>query len=106
MDPIVAWALSIMLGWAPPGRSHIKHAIETPDEGAARYAEVARAAAKVAFDPAEAPIVAGPRARSQSLAIMLSVAHHESGFRRDVDLGLGPLARGSGVDSCLMQIRV
>jgi hypothetical protein len=37
---------------------------------------------------------------------MISDAYHESGFRRDVDLGLGPLARGSGLDSCLMQIRI
>ena len=37
---------------------------------------------------------------------MLSVAWHESGFRKDVDLGVGKLARGSGTDSCLMQIRV
>jgi hypothetical protein len=106
MEPIVAWALAIMLSWAPPGLSRIKDAVETPAAGAARYAEIARAAARVAFDPMERPPVAGPRARSQTLAVMLSVAFHESGFRRDVDLGLGPLARGTGVDSCLMQIRV
>jgi hypothetical protein len=106
MDPIIAWALAIMLAWAPPGRSRIKEAVETPEAGAARYAEIAREAAQVVFDPAERPMVAGPRARSQSLALLLSVALHESGFRRDVDLGLGPLARGSGTDSCLMQIRV
>jgi hypothetical protein len=106
MDPIIAWALGIMLSWAPPGRSRIKDAVETPEAGKARYAEIARAAAGVAFDPREPPAVAGPRARSRTLAIMLAVAYHESGFRRDVDLGLGPLARGSGTDSCLMQIRV
>lgn len=106
MDPIIAWALGIMLAWAPPGRSRIKDAVETPEAGAARYAEIARDAAHVAFDPGERPLVAGPRARSQSLAVLLSVAYHESGFRRDVDLGAGPLARGSGTDSCLMQIRV
>ena len=38
--------------------------------------------------------------------VLLSLAYFESGFRRDVDLGLGQFARGSGVDSCLMQIRV
>jgi len=106
MDPIVAWALTFMMAWAPPGRSHIKDAIETPEAGAARYAEIAAAAARVAFDAQLRPLVAGPRARSQTLAIMLSVAYHESGFRRDVDLGVGPLARGEGTDSCLMQIRV
>jgi hypothetical protein len=106
MDPIVAWALSFMMSWAPPGRSHIKDAVETPEAGAARYAEIARAATAVVFDPGARPLLAGPHARSQTLAILLSVAFHESGFRRDVDLGIGPLARGSGTDSCLMQIRV
>jgi hypothetical protein len=106
MDPIVSWALAIMLAWAPPGRSAIRDAVETPEAGAGRYAEIARDAVRVAFDPEERPLVAGPRARSQSLAVLLAVAYHESGFRRDVDLGLGPLARGSGSDSCLMQIRV
>jgi hypothetical protein len=106
MEPIVAWALTFMLSWAPPGRSHIKDAIETPEAGRARYAEIARAATRVAFDPQVRPLVSGPHARSQTLAIVLSVAYHESGFRRDVDLGIGPLARGSGTDSCLMQIRV
>lgn len=106
MDPIIAWALAIMVTWAPPGRSRIKEAVESPEAGAARYAEIAREAAQVAFDPTERPLVVGPRARSHSLAVLLSVALHESGFRRDVDLGLGPLARGSGKDSCLMQIRV
>ena len=45
MDPIIAWALAIMLSWAPPGRSLIKDAVETPEQGKARYAEIARAAA-------------------------------------------------------------
>jgi hypothetical protein len=106
MDPIVAWALAFMLSWSPPGRSKIKDAIETPEEGRTRYAEIARAAANVAFDPTVAPFYRGPHARSRTLAVMLSVAHHESGFRKDVDLGKGPLARGSGTDSCLLQIRV
>lgn len=95
-----------MLSWAPPGKSKIKDAVETPEEGKARYAEIARAAAKVAFDGQEKPLYRGARARSKTLAVMLSVAYHESGFRKDVDLGVGPFARGSGTDSCLMQIRV
>ena len=106
MDPIVAWALSFMMAWSPPGRSTIRDAVETAEAGAARYTEIARAAASVAFDPEARPLLSGPHARSQTLAILLSVAFHESGFRRDVDLGVGPLARGSGTDSCLMQIRV
>jgi hypothetical protein len=106
MDAIIAWAVAFMVAWAPPGRSKIKHAVETSDEGHARYAEIAKSATKVAYDPGTRPLFAGPRGRAQTVALLLSVAYHESGFRRDVDLGLGKLARGSGLDSCLLQIRV
>lgn len=106
MDSIIAWAVALMMSWAPPGRSRIQDAVETPEEGRARYEEIARAAARVAYDPALEPLVRGPRARATTTAVLLSIAYHESGFRRDVDLGIGKLARGSGVDSCLLQVRV
>ncbi|EYF08462.1 hypothetical protein [Chondromyces apiculatus] len=106
MDPITAWAVALMVSWSPPGRSHIADAVETPEEGRARYEEIARAAARVAYDPTVEPAFRGPRGRAATLALLLAIAHHESGFRRDVDLGLGKLARGSGMDSCLLQIRV
>ncbi|AUX28769.1 MULTISPECIES: hypothetical protein [Sorangium] len=106
MDSIIAWAVGIMIAWAPPGTSHIKDAVETPEDGRARYHEIARAAAKVAYDPELKPLFGGPRGRAETMALLLSIAYFESGYRRDVDLGLGKLARGSGVDSCLLQIRV
>ena len=106
MDPIIAWAVAFMVSWAPPGRSKIKDAIETPEAGQARYEEIARAAARVAYDPYLKPLFHGPRGRASTMAVLLSIAYHESGFRRDVDLGVGKLARGSGTDSCLLQIRV
>jgi len=106
MDGIIAWGLAFMLSWAPPGRSKIKDAIETEEQGKQRYAEIVRAAAHVAYDPQITPLFKGPRGRATTMALLLSVAWHESGFRRDVDLGVGSLARGSGTDSCLLQIRV
>ncbi|WP_245678473.1 hypothetical protein [Chondromyces crocatus] len=106
MDAITAWAVSIMVSWAPPGRSHIRDAVETPEEGRARYEAIAEAAARVAYDPELDPVFRGPRGRATTMALLLSIAKHESGFRRDVDLGKGPLSRGSGTDSCLLQIRV
>ncbi|WP_437677584.1 hypothetical protein [Sorangium sp. So ce131] len=106
MDAIIAWAVGLMVTWAPPGSSLIKDAIETPEEGRARYQEIARAAAKVAYDPELKPLFGGPRGRAETMALLLAIASYESGFRRDVDLGLGKLARGSGTDSCLLQIRV
>jgi hypothetical protein len=95
-----------MVSWAPPGSSLIKDAVETPGEGRARYEEIARAAVSVAYDPATPPLFGGPRGRAATVALLLSIAYHESGYRRDVDLGIGKLARGSGKDSCLVQIRV
>jgi hypothetical protein len=106
VDAIVAWAVAFMLTLGPPGRSKMAGAEETAEEGLARYREIARAAATVAFDPSSRLLFRGPHARSQTLAVLLSVAHHESGFRKDVDLGVGPFARGSGLDSCLLQIRI
>lgn len=95
-----------MITWAPPGLSLIKDAVETPEEGRARYHEIARAAAQVAYDPALRPVYGGPYGRAETMVLLLSIASYESGFRRDVDLGLGKLSRGSGIDSCLLQIRV
>ncbi|WP_437781524.1 hypothetical protein [Sorangium sp. So ce1097] len=106
MDAVIAWAVGIMMTWAPPGMSRIKDAIETPEAGRARYHEIASAAAKVAYDPELKPLFGGPRGRAETMALILSIAYHESGYRRDVDLGLGKLARGEGVDSCLLQVRV
>ncbi|HTN92080.1 MAG TPA: hypothetical protein VL242_50770 [Sorangium sp.] len=106
MDSVIAWAVGIMVTWAPPGTSLIKDAIETPEAGRARYHEIASAAAKVAYDPELKPLFGGPRGRAETMALLLSIAYYESGYRRDVDLGIGKLSRGSGLDSCLLQVRV
>lgn len=104
MDQIIAWAVAAMLVWVPVGRSKISP--ETPDAARARYAEIATAAAAVAYNPEEPSLFAGPRGRAATMGLLLSVALMESGFRKDVDLGIGPLSRGEGKDSCLVQIRV
>lgn len=99
------WALNRMVTWIPPGRSLITHAIETPEEGKARYEEIADAAISVAFDPNEKPIFSGKYGRSKTLALILAVAFFESTYRKDIDLGIGPLARGdNGQSWCMMQI--
>jgi hypothetical protein len=103
MDPsIIAATVALMVSVAPTGRSRIEQARETADEGRARYEQIAEAAWDVA---SERPLFDGPRGVERSVALLLVVSNGESGFRRDVDLGQGPLARGSGKDSCLMQVR-
>lgn len=90
---IASWALGVMLTMAPPGRSLIPDAVETEEQGRDRYAEIARAIAEES------------NGSKRTAALLLAVSYKESGWRRDVDFGIGPKARGSGKDSCLMQIR-
>lgn len=104
---ILEWTTRRMISWSPPGRSFIPEAKETPEEGRARYALIARAMVDVVYDPDEAPAFPGKRGRARTLAMMLSIAWHESGFRKDVDLGEGKLSRGdSGRSWCLIQAQL
>jgi hypothetical protein len=97
-----------MLVTVPPGNKRgPEHARETPAHAKVRYAAIAHAIAKVSLDPKEKPLFAGRDGRVRTAALMLAVALHESHWRRDVDLGLGPKARGGGGRyHCLMQIGV
>lgn len=106
-DPLRDWVVEAMVSMSPPGRSFIKDAKETPAEGKARYAEIADAMLMVAYDPSEPSAFQGPTGRGRTLALMLSIAWHESGFRKDVDLGRGPMSRGdSGRSWCLIQAQL
>lgn len=99
------WVVNRMVSWLPPGRSLVKDAKETPEVGRQRYEEIANTLISVVYDPQEPPIFSGKYGRARTLALILSVAYFESGFRKDVDLGIGPLARGdSGRSWCMMQI--
>ncbi len=103
MAIVIQHFLALMLLWAPPSRHIDGEGIAAAEQ---RYREIVTAAASVAFDPQEKPVFIGPHGRQRTLALMLSVAYFESGFRRDVDIGEGKFARGGGMDSCLVQIRV
>ncbi len=99
------WVVGRMMAWMPPGKSMVKDAVEDPGEGKARYEEIADDLISVVFDPSEKPIFSGPHGRSKTLAILLSIAFFESGFRKDVDRGVGSLSKGDfGQSWCLMQI--
>ena len=106
-ESVVGWCTAQMASWSPPGLSQYPGAKETKDDGTLRYAEIARDAFSVAYDPSEPPVFAGPDGRARTLALMLSIADSESGFRKDVDLGVGPASRGDGGRSwCLMQVQL
>ncbi|HEY8094508.1 MAG TPA: hypothetical protein VIE65_00245 [Methylobacter sp.] len=99
------WVVERMIAWMPPGKSMIADAKETPEEGKARYESIADDLISVAFDPQEKPVFTGSYGRTKTLAVLLSLAFFESGFRKDVDTGTGPLSKGdSGQSWCLMQV--
>lgn len=99
------WVTDRMKKWSPAGRSFLKEAKETKEEGEDRYDGIASALISVVYDPSEEPIVGGKNARSKSLAILMALSWFESGFRRDVDLGLGSLGRGdNGKSWCMVQV--
>lgn len=109
MKPIVAWLVAVMVAHSSlkTGEGYKNpDAHETQEQRLERYEGMAEAIAKVAFDPAERPLYAGPRGRHQTATLLLGVAWYEGSWRRDVDLGLGKHARGGGTDSCNMQVRL
>lgn len=81
-EALVAWATALMVATAPPGRSRIHDAIETPEQGRARYGEIA------------VSIVDAADGNKRAVALLLAISKLESEWRKDVDLGIGPLARG------------
>jgi hypothetical protein len=108
MEQLFAWILSFMVAVAPPGRNtYIPEANETKDDAMARYESIAQDVAQVIWDTEEKPLFQGPNGRARTAALILSVMLHESAFRKDVDTGIGKLARGDGGRSwCLMQMNI
>jgi len=107
LDDVRKWTVSRMLRWSRPGRSFHPPAKETLEEGTLRYAEIADAVRDVIYDPIERPVFGGRYGRARTMALVLSISLYESGYRKDVDLNIGKLARGDGGKSwCLMQLQL
>jgi len=99
------WLVNRMLNWMPTGRSFIKEAVETKEAGKERYERIADAMISVVYDPNEEPLFGGKYGRAKTLALIASIAWFESGYRRDVDLGIGSLGVGDkGQSWCMMQV--
>ena len=94
MNLLIVWLTAAMLAWSPPQAGQL--GAETQ-----RYAEIARAALDVGFDPAEKPLFEGPHGRSKTVLQILAIAGFESSYRKDVQMGT---KRGKAGDSCLMQV--
>lgn len=84
-----AWILSLMSTLSPPDKQRATIAVETPDEARVRYELIADAIVRNSFDPTVKPAFGGPRGRAQTAVLVTLMFWWESGFRKDVDLGLG-----------------
>lgn len=99
------WIVDRMTTWSPPGIAYVKDARESEEEGKRRYEDIANAIISIAYDPMEKPVFQGRSGRAMTAALLTSVAFEESAFRKDVDSGIGPLARGdSGRSWCMVQV--
>lgn len=107
-NPIYAWALSFITSVSPADQPQFaKDAKETVEEGQARRESIAKDVVDVVYADPAPPLFAGPYGRGQTVPVILSIMFHEGSFRRDVDLGLGPLSKGDGGKSwCLMQNQI
>jgi len=111
MSPSAAWIYALMVWLLPPAKAveivRIKDAIETEAERDARYRSIASDLATVVYDPTETPVFSGPKGRAQTATLLLGLTYLESGWRKDVDTGKGPHARGDrGRSWCLGQINI
>lgn len=116
MKIIVLWLVSLMTFAAPPERMAAAPQLpgweETAEQKQERYEAIASDLYQVVYDPAVQPLFRGPKGRAQTAVLVLGVAHHESGFAKDVDIG--PCYRkGShsmrcdgGQSACVMQMRI
>lgn len=102
------WIVAFIGKQAPPGRpTYFTHAKETKEEAEARHLAIADDLIDVVYHPDTKPIFSGERGRSKTVSLILGIMLWETGFRKDVDYGLGPYARGDqGKSWCLMQLNI
>jgi len=106
MEKFIAWIIFFMTTVSPPGRpQYIEKAKETKEEAVIRYESIATDIATIVAQ--EPSLFKGPEGKAKTASVVMSVIFFESSFRRDVDTGEGPMARGDGGNSaCLMQLNI
>lgn len=113
-EQLVAWILSLMTSLSPPHKERcimIPEARESYAQADTRYQEAAEDIVKGSFE-APRSIFYGRKGRAKTALLVTTIFFMESGFRRDVDMGLGRtrLAR-SGINDfgrswCMGQINL
>lgn len=103
MESFILWVMLFLTTNSPPGRpSFIPENQETKEEATARYEQIARDVYDVVKE--EPSLFGGKYGKVRTATVLLSVAYFESGFHKNVDFGLGKLARGdNGHSWCLTQ---
>ena len=89
-EAFIVWILAAMTAVSPPHREHWEPAAqESYAQADARYREIATTIVEGVFDPTIEPVLRGVRGRQNTAMLVTLWWNSESGFRRDVDLGLG-----------------
>ena len=89
-EAFIVWLVAVMNMMAPAHREHpFVLAQETYEQADARYQEIASAIIEVSYDKEERPLFAGPDGRANTALFIAHKFWLESGFRRDVQTGLG-----------------
>lgn len=112
-----AWAFSVLQSMLPAEKMAAAHdwvgIHETVEDRVARYHRFVDDLEAVVFDPATKLPFSGPMARSQTAALLIGIAAHESGLAPDVDLGpckrdtpATKLRCDSGHAACTLQVHV
>ncbi len=106
MQAFILWVMTFITMHAPPGRPQfIPEAQESKEEAVTRYESIAADIYEVL--QTEKPLFRGQSGKARTATVILSLMLHESGFRKDVDTGVGTQARGdNGRSWCLLQQNV
>jgi len=105
---VFSWILAFIVWASPPGHKiPYPEGQETVEEAMERYNSIVNDIIAVVYNPDTKPLFRGPDGRARTVAVILSVMSHESGFMKHVDYNLGKYGRGdSGRSWCMMQIKV
>lgn len=86
---MIVWLTFVMNMVSPPHRSHYIHeAKESYVQEDARRKDIVEALIDRSFNASEKPLFYGSQGRSQTAVFILVKMYAESGFRRDIHLGL------------------
>ena len=105
---LIKWLTAVITFLAPVDMKHyLPEAMETVDQAKERREQIATAIVNVVWDEDEKPIFSGKFGRARTAMLLVGIAYMESGFRKDIDTGVGKMARGDfGKSWCPMQMNL